>query len=144
MDAATLTGFAAGRKRLRASFGRFAYLYVILVIGIPVILFFVFLTPIYWWWVENVDGPVLAREFGFRLEHRDLALPSGASRPSMVVTAVAPGGRFERAPELAAELVRLDVDVIFAVPAVLAKAAQQAVQNANKTTPIVFGPSLTP
>src|SRR5689334_4597976 len=40
-------------------------------------------------------------------------------------------GHFERAPELTAELVRLDVDVIFAVPAVLAKAAKQAVQNAN-------------
>lgn len=51
----------------------------------------------------------------------------------------ATGGHFERAPELTAELVRLDVDVIFAVPAVLAKAAQQAVQNANKATPIVFG-----
>src|SRR5262245_64374363 len=46
----------------------------------------------------------------------------------------ATGGHFERAPELTAELVRLDVDVIFAIPAVLAKAAQQAVQNANKTT----------
>ena len=51
----------------------------------------------------------------------------------------ATGGHFERAPELTAELVRLDVDVIFAVPAVLAKAAQQSVQNANKATPIVFG-----
>lgn len=44
-------------------------------------------------------------------------------------------GDFERAPELAAELVRLDVDVIFAVPAILAKAAQQGVQNAHKATP---------
>jgi putative ABC transport system substrate-binding protein len=53
-------------------------------------------------------------------------------------------GHFERAPELTAELVRLDVDVIFAVPAILAKAAQQSVQKANKATPIVFGPEPDP
>ena len=56
----------------------------------------------------------------------------------------ATGGHFERAPELTADLVRLNVDVIFAIPAVFAKAAQQAVQNANKTTPIVFGPEFDP
>src|SRR5262249_2209475 len=56
----------------------------------------------------------------------------------------ATGGHFERAPELTAELVRLDVDVIYAIPAILAKAAQQAVQNANKTIPIVFGPEYDP
>jgi ABC transporter substrate binding protein len=56
----------------------------------------------------------------------------------------ATNGDFERAPELTAELVRLNVDVIFAIPALLAKAAQQAVQNANKTTPIVFGPEYDP
>ena len=53
-------------------------------------------------------------------------------------------GHFERAQELTAEFVRLDVDVIFAVPGVLAKAAQRAVRNANKTTPIVFGPEYDP
>jgi putative ABC transport system substrate-binding protein len=56
----------------------------------------------------------------------------------------ATGEHFERAPELTAELVRLDVDVIYAIPALLAKAAQQAVQNANKTIPIVFGPEYDP
>ena len=55
------------------------------VIGVPLILFFVFLTPIYWWWIEHVDGPEFQREFGFRLEHRDLALPSGSVVPAMVV-----------------------------------------------------------
>jgi hypothetical protein len=49
----------------------------------------------------------------------------------------ATGKHFERAPELTAELVSLDVDLIFAIPAVLAKAAQQAVQGANKSIPIV-------
>ena len=56
----------------------------------------------------------------------------------------ATGGQFERAPELTAELVRLNVDAIFAIPALFAKAAQQAVQNANKTIPIVFGPEFDP
>ena len=56
----------------------------------------------------------------------------------------ATNGHFERAPELTAELVRLNVDVIFAIPALFAKAAQQAVRNANKTTPIVFGPEYDP
>ena len=53
-------------------------------------------------------------------------------------------GHFERAPQLTAELVHLDVDVIFAIPAAFAKAAQQAVRSANKTTPIVFGPEPDP
>jgi putative ABC transport system substrate-binding protein len=56
----------------------------------------------------------------------------------------ATAGHFERAPELAAELVGLNVDVIFAIPALHAKAVQQAVQNANKTIPIVFGPEFDP
>ena len=56
----------------------------------------------------------------------------------------ATGLHFERASELTAELVRLNVDIIFAIPAVFAKAAQQAVHNANKTTPIVFGPEFDP
>jgi putative ABC transport system substrate-binding protein len=56
----------------------------------------------------------------------------------------ATGQHLERGPELTAELVRLDVDVIFAVPGVLAKAAQLAVRGANKTTPIVFGPEPDP
>ena len=56
----------------------------------------------------------------------------------------ATGAQLERAPELTAELVRLNVDVIFAIPALFAKAAQQAVQDANKATPIVFGPEYDP
>lgn len=43
-------------------------------------------------------------------------------------------GRFDRLPELAAELVRLKVDVIVAVPTVSAAAAKRATQ----TIPIVF------
>jgi hypothetical protein len=56
----------------------------------------------------------------------------------------ATNGHIERAPELTAELVRLNVDVIFAIPALFAKAAQQAVRNANKRIPIVFGPEYDP
>lgn len=56
----------------------------------------------------------------------------------------ATGMDFERAPELAADLVRSDVDIIFAIPAIFAKAAQRAVRNANKSTPIVFGPEFDP
>ena len=56
----------------------------------------------------------------------------------------ATGGDFERGPGLTAELVSLNVDVIYAVPAVLAKAARKAVQDANKTIPIVFGPEYDP
>ena len=54
------------------------------------------------------------------------------------------GSQLERAGELAAELVRLNVDVIFAIPALVAKAAQEAVKNAGKATPIVFGPEPDP
>jgi putative ABC transport system substrate-binding protein len=56
----------------------------------------------------------------------------------------ATAGDFERAPELAAELVRLNVDLIFVVPALLVKTAQDAVQKANKAIPIVFGPEFDP
>jgi putative tryptophan/tyrosine transport system substrate-binding protein len=51
---------------------------------------------------------------------------------------------FKRASELAAELVRLDVDLIFASTGPAAQAAQQAVQRANRMTPIVFGPTHDP
>jgi len=44
------------------------------------------------------------------------------------------GGRFERLPELAAELVRLKVDVILALAALYVRAAKQA----SSTIPIVF------
>lgn len=53
-------------------------------------------------------------------------------------------GRFERAPELAAELVGLNVNVIYATPSLLVKAAQEAVRKANKPIPIVFAPEFDP
>jgi putative tryptophan/tyrosine transport system substrate-binding protein len=48
------------------------------------------------------------------------------------------GQHFERAPELAAELVGLNVDVIYAVPALLAKATQDAARKVTRPVPIVF------
>ena len=56
----------------------------------------------------------------------------------------ATGGHFERAPDLAAELVALNVDVIYAIPAPLVKAAQDAVRKANKAISIVFGSEFDP
>ena len=56
----------------------------------------------------------------------------------------ATGEHFERAPELAAELVGLNVDVIYAIPAPLVRAAQDAIQKANKAIPIVFGSEFDP
>ncbi len=50
----------------------------------------------------------------------------------------------ERAPELAAELVRLNVDLLFVATTPEARAAQAAVQRASKTIPIVFGPQPDP
>ena len=44
------------------------------------------------------------------------------------------------APEMAAELVQLNVDLLYAATLPEAMAAQQAVQRAGKATPIVFGP----
>jgi putative tryptophan/tyrosine transport system substrate-binding protein len=49
-----------------------------------------------------------------------------------------------RASELAAELVRLDVDCIFASTGPAAQAAQQAAQRVNRMIPIVFGPTHDP
>lgn len=54
------------------------------------------------------------------------------------------GQHVERAPKLAAELVSMDVDVIYAVLGVLVKAAQDATQKAHKPIPIVFGVFLDP
>lgn len=50
----------------------------------------------------------------------------------------------ERVPALAAELVDLDVDVLFASTPPEALAARDAVKRANKTIPIVFGPHPDP
>ena len=53
----------------------------------------------------------------------------------------ATGERFpERAPALAAELVGLNVDLLFTATPPEADAARQAVQRAGKAIPIVFGP----
>jgi putative ABC transport system substrate-binding protein len=49
-----------------------------------------------------------------------------------------------RASELAAELVRLDVDCLFANTGPAAQAAQQAAQRVNRMIPIVFGPTHDP
>jgi putative tryptophan/tyrosine transport system substrate-binding protein len=49
-----------------------------------------------------------------------------------------------RASELAAELVRLDVDLIFASTGPTAQAAQHAAQRVNRMIPIVFGPTQDP
>ena len=56
----------------------------------------------------------------------------------------ATGQHFERAPELAAELVGLNVDVIYVIGALLVNTVQDAVEKANKPIPIVFGPEFDP
>ena len=50
----------------------------------------------------------------------------------------ATGQHFERAEELAAELVGLNVDVILAMPTIAVKAAQDAARKATRPIPIVF------
>jgi putative tryptophan/tyrosine transport system substrate-binding protein len=75
---------------------------------------------------------------------RDLLKRGYFSGQKIRIEVRATGEDFERAPQLAAELVSLNVDVIFAIPALLAQASQQAVQNANKSIPIVFGPEYDP
>jgi putative ABC transport system substrate-binding protein len=50
----------------------------------------------------------------------------------------------KRVPALAEELVRLNVDLLFSATYPEAEAARQAVQRANKTIPIVFGPQNDP
>jgi putative tryptophan/tyrosine transport system substrate-binding protein len=54
------------------------------------------------------------------------------------------GWHSTRASELAAELVHLDVDLIFASTGPIAQAAQQAAQRVNRMIPIVFGPTIDP
>jgi len=56
----------------------------------------------------------------------------------------ATGQHFERAPELATELIGLNVDVIFAAPTLMAKAAQEAARKATRPIPIVFAFVLDP
>lgn len=50
----------------------------------------------------------------------------------------------KRAPALADELVRLNVDLLFTATPPEAEAARQAVQRASKAIPIVFGPQQDP
>jgi putative tryptophan/tyrosine transport system substrate-binding protein len=54
------------------------------------------------------------------------------------------GWHLKRASELAADLVRLDVDLIFASTGPLAQAVQQAAQCVNRMIPIAFGPTIDP
>ena len=54
------------------------------------------------------------------------------------------GQHFERAPKLAAELVGLNVDVVYVIGALLVRTVQDAAQKANKPIPIVFGPEFDP
>ena len=51
---------------------------------------------------------------------------------------------FERAPKLAAELVSLNVDVIYVIGALLVETVRDAAEKANKPIPIVFGPEFDP
>jgi putative ABC transport system substrate-binding protein len=51
---------------------------------------------------------------------------------------------FTRVSELAAELVRLDVDLLFASTGPAAQAAQQAARHGNRMIPIIFGPTHDP
>src|SRR6266851_8437095 len=67
----------------------------------------------------------------FRQELRDLGYVEGQS---IALEYRHAEGKLERLPELAAELVSLKVDVVFAVGAV----AVQAAQHASETIPIVF------
>jgi putative ABC transport system substrate-binding protein len=51
---------------------------------------------------------------------------------------------FTRASELAAELIRLDVELLFASTGPAAQAAQQAAHHVNRMIPIIFGPTHDP
>ena len=82
------------RASVRSSLCRFAYLYAILIVALPVVLGFVFQNQIYTLWVEQFEGPGFQREFGFRLERRVVTLRSGESYSRAVIIHVDPGGRF--------------------------------------------------
>src|SRR5262249_21337052 len=72
-----------------------------------------------------------AREEAFRRGLRDLGYAEGQN---VAILSRYAEGRFEKLPDLAAELVRLNVDVIVASPT----AAIRAAQRAPKTIPIVM------
>ena len=74
---------------------------------------------------------------GFLLGMRELGYVEGRD---FVVEWRFSDGRYERFPDLAAELVRLDVDVVV----VTASAGVRSMQQATKTIPIVMGFSIDP
>jgi putative ABC transport system substrate-binding protein len=76
-------------------------------------------------------SPETFRIEAFRQRLRELGLFEGRN---LTITYRSADGKFDRLPMLAAELVRLKVDVIVAVPTVSAVAAKRA----TRTIPIVF------
>jgi putative tryptophan/tyrosine transport system substrate-binding protein len=82
-------------------------------------------------------GTVDRYEHAFRQGLRDLGYVEGQN---ILIDVRATHGDFSRAPKLAAELVDLKVDVIFAAVSSEARAAEAAARNAGRRIPIVFGP----
>jgi putative tryptophan/tyrosine transport system substrate-binding protein len=76
-------------------------------------------------------GAASTREAAFRQGLRDLGYSEGQN---VLIEARYAGGRFEKLPELAGELARLDADVIVASPTEAIRAAQRA----TKSIPIVM------
>jgi len=73
---------------------RFGYVYAVILVAL--LLSFLFHEPVYWWYFEKFKAPVLAQEFGFTLEDRQVVLPSGERFTAYMITALTPGGRFAR------------------------------------------------
>jgi putative ABC transport system substrate-binding protein len=82
-------------------------------------------------------GNVTRYEDAFRQSLRDLGYVEGQN---ILIDVRATQGDFSRAPRLAAELVALKVDVIFAAVSSEARAAEAAARDAGRTIPVVFGP----
>jgi putative ABC transport system substrate-binding protein len=82
-------------------------------------------------------GNVPRYDDAFRQGLRDLGYVEGQN---IFVEYRATEGDMSRAPQLAAELVRLRVDIIFAAVQPEARAAHEAARSAGRTIPIVFGP----
>ena len=86
-------------------------------------------------------GNVARYNDAFRQGLRDLGYVEGRN---IIVEYRATKGDMSTAPQLAAELVRLHMDVILAATAPEARAVEAAARNAGRTIPIVFGPSADP
>jgi ABC-type uncharacterized transport system substrate-binding protein len=86
-------------------------------------------------------GNVPQYDDAFRQGLRDLGYIEGQN---IVVEYRATDGDLSRAPSLAAELVRLNVDVIFAAVPAEARAADEEARKVGRTMPIVFGPVFDP